>query len=543
MSRPARTLHELVDRAPPDRPAVLAAGGGVTTFGDLAEASNRAASGLRALGVARGTRVGIYLPNLPEWLVLALACARLGAVAVAINTRFRGREVGDIVRRARCAVLAMAPGYRGGAHGEALRQADPASLSGLRALVAVGGAAAAGASPAGIPVTAYADLAAGGDRAPVRDGRPDDPVAIFTTSGTTSAPKLVLHGQGRVAGHAADVARAFGLEAEDTVGMVAVPLCGVFGFSLVVPLLHAARPMVLMEAFAAAEAVALAREHRATTMIGTNEMLDHMLDASPEPRPLPSLRFFGHANFNPALVELPRKAESRGVLLRGLFGMSETLALFAAQPADAPLERRALAGGLPVSVDARVRAADPDTGEVLAAGEPGEIQVAAPSLMLGYDGDEAATAAAFTPDGYFRTGDLGYATEDGGFVHLTRMGDALRIGGYLVNPAEIEDVLLQDPSVAAAQVVEVARREGVRPVAFVVPAAPGHPVDEAALIARCRSGLAVFKAPVAVFAIGEMPTAEGPNGVKVRRGELRRMAAARLAERDAAGQQQGRATP
>jgi fatty-acyl-CoA synthase len=260
-----------------------------------------------------------------------------------------------------------------------------------------------------------------------------------------------------------------------------------------------------------------------------------MLAVATDEKPFPNLRFFGHANFNPALPDLPARAEARGVKLRGLFGMSETLALFAAQPAAAGLDRRQLSGGIPVSPSGQARVRDLASGEIAAAGVSGEIELRGPSLMSGYLGDDEATRAAFTPDGFLRTGDLGYATDDGGFVHLGRMGDALRLGGFLVNPLEIEETVLEIGSLSACQVVE-ARLDGrTRPVAFVVPGclaagrpAAGAQTDEPAVIAHCRERLASFKVPARVMIVDSLPTVEGPNGVKVRRDELRRIAQATI---------------
>jgi fatty-acyl-CoA synthase len=201
--------------------------------------------------------------------------------------------------------------------------------------------------------------------------------------------------------------------------------------------------------------------------------------------------------------------------------------LFAAQPATAGLEQRQLSGGIPVSPSGQARVRDLESGEIAAPGVRGEIELRGPSLMSGYLGDDESTRAAFTPDGFLRTGDLGYATEEGGFVHLGRIGDVLRLGGFLVNPLEIEQTVLEIDALRACQVVE-ARLDGRRrPVAFVVPDA-GTQANEAAIIAHCRAHLASFKIPARVIVVNALPTVEGANGVKVRREELRRMAQASL---------------
>ena len=137
-----------------------------------------------------------------------------------------------------------------------------------------------------------------------------------------------------------------------------------------------------------------------------------------------------------------------------------------------------------------------------------------------------ATAETMTADGYVRTGDLGYTTEDGRFVYLQRMGDVLRLGGFLVSPAEIENHLLGHADVADCQVVGIATDRGARPVGFVIPRA-GASFDEEALRAHCLAGLAKFKAPDRIFPIDAFPTTKSANGTKIQRAELRRMATER----------------
>ena len=139
------------------------------------------------------------------------------------------------------------------------------------------------------------------------------------------------------------------------------------------------------------------------------------------------------------------------------------------------------------------------------------------------------TAAAMTPDGYLRTGDLGYTEPGNAFTYLQRIGDTLRLGGFLVAPAEIEAAVVAHPAVADAQVVAAGTAAGNRPVAFVI-AATGGQVDEADVIAHCRGRLPKFKTPVRVAAIEAFPVTHGPNGTKVQRKRLRRMAEELLAE-------------
>jgi len=147
--------------------------------------------------------------------------------------------------------------------------------------------------------------------------------------------------------------------------------------------------------------------------------------------------------------------------------------------------------------------------------------------MVGYYGNEKATAETITPDGYVRTGDLAQLESDGSFTFLSRMGDVLRLSGFLVNPLEIEMHIQKLAAIEGCQTIAVPRTDGVRAVAFVM-LKPGAALDEAAVIAHCRQGLANYKVPLRVFPIEEFPKTPSPNGLKIQRNKLREIAEARL---------------
>jgi fatty-acyl-CoA synthase len=409
------------------------------------------AGALAARGIGPGDAVAVQLPNLDGWVDIAYGARRLGAMCVAVNTRFGPREVRDIVER-----------------------------SGAKFLV-----------------TDLGDLDADAPEPPDRTD-PDAPWMVFTSSGTTGAPKLVAHTPRGIDAHARAVADSFGFRADDAVVLVMLPLCGVFGFCTLTGALAAGCPYVLLEEFHAARASALIAEHRVTHTTGSDEMVRRLLEHDTG-----TLREAGFAAFNLEARPLVDAADARGIALYQCYGTSEVQALVAHAPRDAPPDVRAVAGGRPVSPDIDVRVRDE------------EIQVRGPNVMAGYLGDEAATAAAFTADGFYRTGDLGRETEHG-FAFVARSGDALRLAGFLVEPREIEAFIETLAGVDAAQVVEVAGR----PVAFVIGSAdPGFVVD------RCRAELADFKAPRTVIPIDAFPTTPSANGERVRRAELRQRAA------------------
>lgn len=209
---------------------------------ELLDRSARLATGLRSLGVGPGDRVAVWLPNVTAWLESLFACARLGAIALATNTRFRSAELADIVGRSGAKVLITWPEFDRTDFAGVLAGCPAESLRGLSAIVAYDERSGAGPAgelpglPLAIPVHRHADLLRlepmAGDAA-----APEAGCAIFTTSGTTKAPKFVLHDQRTLVSHAFDVVRGWGIDGESSM-LLAPPLCGVFG---VAPPSHARR--------------------------------------------------------------------------------------------------------------------------------------------------------------------------------------------------------------------------------------------------------------------------------------------------------------
>jgi fatty-acyl-CoA synthase len=525
LDRPASDVWTLVAdwaKHTPDAPAFLQ-GDRAISFAELAERSLRVAQGLADLGVGPGDRVALWLPNVPAYPLLYFACVRLGAIAVAINTRYRAVEVADIVGRSGAKVLACAPGFRQIDFLSILAEVEPAALDSLAAVVVVDDA------PAALPPAIERLRRVPFDRLLTRPRHGLNHAAakaacnIFTTSGTTSAPKFVAHRQGAVAGHAQQVARAFGFDAPGTLSLGILPLCGVFGFNQAMATLAAGKPSVLVESYEIERIASLIARHRPSTLFGSDDMIARLLERVPGERPFPSVQWVGYAGFNAALGDIAETAERRGLILRGLYGMSEVQALYAAQPADAPVARRKRGGGIPTSPLGHVRVRDPETGALLGVGQPGVLECAGPSLMMGYWGNDKATGEALASDGYVRTGELAELDAHGGFTFLSRMGDVLRLSGFLVNPLEIETHIQQLPTIEGCQTISVARPEGVRAVAFVM-LRPGASLDEAAVIAHCRQGLANYKVPLRVFALDDFPKTPSANGFKIQRNKLREMA-------------------
>ena len=263
--------------------------------------------------------------------------------------------------------------------------------------------------------------------------------------------------------------------------------------------------------------------HKVTHFDGSDEMIDRLLRATDCDDIFERVGFVGYAIFNSYLDDIVERAERRGLHAVGLWGMSEMQALVTRRDREEPAESRKKGGGRLVSPRAAARVRDPETGALCPEGVAGELEINGPSRMLEYYGDPAATAEALTDDGFVRTGDLAQMEPSGGFEYLTRMGDVLRLGGFLVSPAEIEGEIQVHPTVAGVQVVSAPFEGSDRPIAFVL-AEDGTSIDEAAVQAHCAARLARYKVPAKVVALDKFPVTESANGVKIQRARLRQMA-------------------
>ena len=297
------TLLADIAEETPDAPAFIH-GERALTFAELLDCSARTAQGLADLGVGPGDRVALWLPNVPAYPILYFACVRLGAIAVAVNTRYRAVEVADIVGRSGAKVLACAPGFRRIDFLSILAEVEPAALDGLAAIVVVG------EEPASAPPAIERLRRVPFDRLLSRPAIAANhalasaPCNIFTTSGTTSAPKFVLHRQGAIASHAQQVARVFGFAAPDTLSLAILPLCGVFGFNQTLTTMAAGKPSVLVESYEIEEIARLIEQHRPTTLFGSDDTYARLLDAMPGRWPFRSIKWAGYGAFNASLEDL-----------------------------------------------------------------------------------------------------------------------------------------------------------------------------------------------------------------------------------------------
>jgi fatty-acyl-CoA synthase len=468
----------------PHKPAIRFEGAAIA-YADLARRVRALAA---ALGVRRGDRVAYLGHNRPEMVALVFACARLGAMLVPLNWRLAPPEHAHILADAEPAVLVVEAAFRAGIEPVA------AALPAMRM---------------------EAPEALGGDGDAPAQGRPDDPVLLVYTSGTTGRPKGAVLTQGALFWNAVNSAHMHDLTSADRV-LTVLPMFHVGGLNIqTLPALHAGAEVVLHRRFDPAATLDAVAGERPTLCVLVPAAMQALID---HPRwskaDLASLRCVTTgSSIVPA--HLIRAFHARGVPVIQVYGSTETGPIAVYQRVEHA--GRVGSTGLP-ALHGAARIVD-DQGREVPAGARGEIEVKGPNVMCGYWRDAAATAAAFRA-GWFRTGDIAHRDADGHFWIDERRKDLIISGGENIYPAEIEAVLLEDAAVAECAVVARPHPKwGEVPVAVVVPR-PGAACDRAAILARFEGRLARFKHPHDVVVVDRLPrNAMG----KVLRYELRAM--------------------
>ncbi|MCM0035061.1 MAG: AMP-binding protein [Burkholderiaceae bacterium] len=489
-------------------------------------------------GIQPGDHVAVWLVNRKEWLVLLFALAKIGATLVAVNTKYRAHELQYILTNAQATTLILQLNFKKIDFAAVVKDVDAQVLNHLKRVIMLDADASTPTHLLDRRVIAFNPTSLVDDHfandAVDTSVLADRNVAFFTTSGTTKGPKLVMHTQRTLSEHAHQVASGYHFGESGNKLLAALPLCGVFGLNSVLGAIAAGMPVVMMDFFDGHTAAALIKEQQITHMFGSDEMLRRLVEHA-EPTPFPSLKTFGFASFSPRFIDLAKALIPRGIPMRGLYGSSEVMALFSLQKSDMPIEERALGGGYPAAGElARVRASDPDSGAICAPGVSGELEIHSPTLFKGYFNNPLATQEAFTEDGFFKTGDLGYVRTDGSFVYQSRMGDTMRLGGFLVDPTEIEQVLAEQPEIKSAQVVGIEIKGQLRPVAFAIAAGPNsnhtnsETSDPQVILNRLSKQLAAFKVPAHLWFIDAFPSTASANGDKFQRVKLREMAQQKL---------------
>jgi malonyl-CoA/methylmalonyl-CoA synthetase len=457
--------HRLAE-ADPGRPALWAAGPGWRSRGDLDAAGARVAGRLRRAGLAAGDRVLVSAATSMDLVVAYLGALRMGLVVVPVNTAYREREVAHIV---------------GDAGPRAAVVDDPER--GEWARRAAGGDLLVAGPEVDLP---------DGDPPPLDGAAPGDPGLLCYTSGTTGAPKGAVLTHGNLLASAEALRLAWRWSPSDRL-VLALPLFHIHGLGVGLHgTLLAGASAVLLARFEVDAVLDAARDHAATLFFGVPTMYTR-LAGSPRAGELARLRLCvsGSAPLPPAVFR--RLAERAGQRVLERYGMTETI-MNVSNPYDG--ERRPGTVGLPL----------PGVELRLAGGSEGEVLLRGPNVFGGYWANPAATAEAFDPGGWFRTGDLGSFDERGYLRIEGRSKELIITGGYNVHPREVEELLLEHPGVAEAAVVGVPSEEwGEQVAAFVVPADPAAPPAPEELLAYAAERLAGFKRPRVLRYVDALP--------------------------------------
>jgi fatty-acyl-CoA synthase len=529
------TVGDLLTRlahALPDNEALVYLDGPRFTFAALEREARTIARGLMALGVEPGERAVVWATNVPEWIVLQFALAKIGAILVTANTSLRAKDIEYLLRQSEAATLVTIRGFRDVDYVAALAHAGVASgaIPTLRHVVYIGDPHdpelhALSHGPA--PLTPYAqlrDLARQMTDADL-DARArwvgvDDVINMQYTSGTTGFPKGVMLSSRNIVNNGHALGALLGYAPSDRL-CLCVPLFHCFGCVIGVlgAFTHGAC-LCAVEAFDPKRVLETIHRERCTALYGVPTMFIAELEC-PDFRSydLTSLRtgiMAGALCPEPLMRRVMTEMHLPEIAIA--YGMTESSPGITMTPRDASVEHRAQTVGV-VLPELELKVVDPATGVERVTGERGELCCRGYNVMKGYYNDPEATHAAIDADGWLHTGDEA-SIDAGGYVRITgRIKDLIIRGGENIAPKEIEDRLREHPAVADAYVYGVPDAFFGEAVAASVRrqicARPGattemESVSSDELIAWCAATLAKFKVPRYVRFVSEFPmTASG----------------------------------
>ncbi|MEU4538687.1 AMP-binding protein [Streptosporangium sp. NPDC023825] len=540
----------------------LVAGEDRWTYRELDERADRLAAGLSRLGIGRGDRVLVQLPNVPELVVLCFALFRLGAPPVLALPPHRGSEIGHLAEATGAVAYVIPDVFQRFDHRELARQVraeapslahvlvvgDPQEFTALADLEAgpqvvpettpgagqgAGLGAGTGTGPgADLETAPQAGNGADPERgdSPPRGPEPGDVALFLLSGGTTGRSKLIPRTHDDYAYNIRVSAENAGLD-ETSVYLAALPVAHNYALGCpgVLGTLQAGGTVVLSPAPSPDEAFPLIERERVTvTGLVPSLALLWVEAAGWSPQDLSSLRLVqvGGAAVSPDLARRVGKELGR---VQQSFGMAE--GLLSQSRGDDPDELLETTQGKPISPADEVRIVGED-GEEVAPGEVGELLARGPYTIRGYYRAADHNAAAFTPDGFFRSGDLARLTPSGHLVISGRVKDVINRGGDKVPADEVEDHLLAHPGVRAAAVVAMPDEfMGERSCAYLVATAtnagtdsvtnagPGAALDLPSIAAFLHErGVAAYKVPDRIEVVAALPLT--PVG-KVDKAELR----------------------
>jgi fatty-acyl-CoA synthase len=500
----------------PDNPALLYAGGPRFTFAQLEREARTIARGLIAAGVERGERVVLWATNVPEWVVLQFALAKVGAILVTANTALRARDIDYLLRQSEAGTIVTIAGFRDVDYIAALREvgADAGRIPTLRRLMFIGADTPPGFTP-------YETLRSRASEVSdqVLDERGaavgvDDVINMQYTSGTTGFPKGVMLSSRNIVNNGQALGSELGYTADDRL-CVCVPLFHCFGCVIAVlgAYTHGAC-LCPVEAFDPGKVLATVQRERCTALYGVPTMfLAELEHPDFKTVDLTSLRtgvMAGALCPEPLMRRVMTDMHIPEITIA--YGLTEASPGITMTPRTATVEQRSQTVGV-VLPDMEVKIVDPATGVPRGRNEAGELCVRGYNVMKGYYNNPAATSQAIDADRWLHTGDEA-SLDDDGFIRITgRIKDLIIRGGENISPKEIEDCLREHAAVADAYVYGMPDDFFGEVVAAAVRLRPdpaATATTESQLVAWCAERLARFKTPKYVRFVSEFPmTASG----------------------------------
>lgn len=482
----------------PDKAALIFEGTSYT-FSELNDQVNRAANALRALGVQKGDRVGLFLPNIPAFVIAYYAVEKLGGIAVSISSASKAREVKYIVNDSGCKVLFTACDLRG--------EIPRLELPTVENLIIAEG-------DAENDLDLNQLMAKGSTDFQMVDMDPDDPAVILYTSGTTGFPKGAVLTHRNIISNSNSAANHSGMVPEDRLQLF-LPLFHVFGQNYIMNGAYSkCAALVLHRRFEPEPVLHAIEAHRVTMFFAVPTIYINFLNMDTSGYDISSLRYcFTAAATMPRETALQWR-EKYGMATYEGYGLTES-SPFATYNHNYRHKHGSI--GRPIeNVDVRICDLD---GNRLAPGEVGEILIRGPNVMKGYWGNPEATQKAIQ-NGWLRTGDVGMMDEEGYFFITDRVKDMINAAGFNVYPNEVEQVLYQHPAVQEAAVYGVADPVRGETVHASIVVKEGKQVGEKEIIEFCRANMAAYKAPKKVFITDQLPkSATGKILKRVLRGD------------------------
>jgi len=496
-------LLEQRARATPDKPFLFSEPDGREfTYAEFDCAVNRAANMLAGHAVRSGDVVSLLMPNSAEYIIAYFACWKLGALAGPVNSLLKEHETAFVMNNSEAKAILVHPEFR--ERVESIRT----DLPFLKSVITFDDEAEATREFAGASTTNLS-------LSPL--GRDDDAIIIYT-SGTTGKPKGCLLTHGNVIANARQIGEWLSFSAGDRL-LTVMPLFHMNAVSVTtMSALYAGGSTVISPKFSASQFWRLISDYQVTSFGSVATMLSILLttypDGVPEGLKTDQLRF-AMCGSAPVPSEVMKRFEEtfNCPVVEG-YGLSESTCRSTFNPPDE--RRRPGSCGLPIGNEMKVF--DDNDSEV-PDGELGEIVLRGENILKGYYKNPEATETAFR-NGWFHTGDVGYRDKDGYFFIVDRKSDMIIRGGENIYPREIDEVLYQHPSVAAAATIGVPDQLYGEEVAAFVVLKDGLEVNEEDLIAHCLKELADYKCPKTIRIVKDIP--KGPTGKLLKR-ELTRL--------------------